>query len=50
VGDRELTAQARQAPFVQHRTDHPEVFVEHQLPAVTDRQSGRFLAAMLEGE
>src|SRR5262249_7905336 len=30
--------------------DHPEVLVEHELLAVADRDTGRFLAAMLERE
>ena len=50
MGDRELTAEARQAPLVEDRADHPEVLVEHQLLAVADRQPGRLLAAMLERE
>ena len=50
MGDRELTAQARQPPLVEHRADHPEVLVEHQLLAVADREAGQFLAAMLERE
>ena len=50
VGDRQLAAQARQAPLVEDRADHPEVLVEHQLLAVADREPGRFLAAVLERE
>ncbi len=50
MGDRELAAEAGQAPLVEDRADHPEVLVEHQLLAVADRQPGRFLAAVLERE
>ena len=50
VGDGQLATQAGQAALVEHGADHPEVLVEHQLLAVADRQPGRFLATMLEGE
>ena len=50
VGDGEVAAQARQAPLVEDRADHPEVLVEHQLLAVADRDPGRLLAAVLERE
>ena len=50
MGDREAAPEARQAPLVEHRADHPEVLVEHQLLAVTDGQPGRLLAAVLERE
>ncbi len=39
VGDRELAAEARQAPLVEDLGDHAEVLVEHQLVAVADRRS-----------
>ena len=50
MGDRQLALERRQAPLVEDRGDHPEVLVEHQLLAVADRDPGRLLAAVLEGE
>ena len=50
MGDGQRAAQARQMPLVEHRADHPEVLVEHQLLAVADGHAGRLLPAMLERE
>src|SRR5947207_6132886 len=48
--DRQPSPQARQPPFVQDARHETEILVEHQLLAVTDREAGRLLAPMLEGE
>jgi hypothetical protein len=50
VGDGERTAQARQAALVEDLGDEAKILVQHQLLAVADRDTGRFLAAVLERE
>jgi len=48
VGDGQRPAQARQAPLVEDLGDEAQFLVEHELLAVADRETGRFLASVLE--
>jgi hypothetical protein len=50
VGDRERTAQARQTALVEDLGDEAQFLVQHQLLAIADGDTGRFLAAMLQRE
>ena len=50
MGDGEVAAERREPTLVEDRADEPEVLVEHELLGVADRETGRLLAAVLEGE
>ncbi len=49
MADRDVATQRREVGFREHLGDQAHVFVDDDLRAVTDRDAGRFLPAMLQG-
>jgi len=48
VADRELPLQAREAPFVEHLGDEPEIAERSEPPVLADRDPRRLLPAVLQ--